>query len=231
VLGVLLNPLKKIVLLIGSPKGNGGTSASIGNFILSKLQKDEVTLETYHVGNTVRKEEKWDELAEAFDDADIILLSFPLYWDSLPSHLMNALERLNAHRKGIESKNRQKFYVVVNNGFPEPWHNEVAITICHNFAKEAGFKWQGALNIGGGGAINEKPLEETGGMTFRLRETLEMAAAAIGKGETIPEEVEARLGKPLYPSWIIPLGNLSWRSQARKKSIKGSISARPYKRQ
>ncbi|KKK69108.1 hypothetical protein LCGC14_2937320, partial [marine sediment metagenome] len=27
-----MNPSKNIVILIGSPKGNGGTSASIGNF-------------------------------------------------------------------------------------------------------------------------------------------------------------------------------------------------------
>ncbi len=223
-----MNPSKNIVILIGSPKGNGGTSASIGNFILNKLQNDGITLETYHVGKAVKKEEKWDLLVKAVDAADIVILSFPLYWDSLPSHLMEALERLHAHRKEIESKNIQKLYVVVNNGFPETWHNEVAITMCRHFAKKTGFKWQGALNIGGGAAINEKPLEETGGMTLRLRETLEMAAAAMAKGESIPKEVETRLEKQLYPSWVIWFTNFGWRRQAKRKGAKHPLRARPY---
>jgi len=226
-----LSPPQKIVLLIGSPKRNGGTSASIGNFILSKLQQAGITLETHHVGKAVRKEEKWNLLVKAVDGTGIVILSFPLYWDSLPSHLIEALERLHAHRKEIETKNAPKLYVVVNNGFPETWHNEVAITMCRRFAKEAGFKWQGALNIGGGGAINEKPLEETGGMTIRLRETLEMAAAAMAKGEPTPKEVEARLEKQLYPSWVTLFTNFGWRRQAKKKGAKYPLRARPYQQQ
>lgn len=226
-----MNQPQRIVLLIGSPKGNGGTSASIGNSILSKLQQDGITLETHHVGRAVIKGEKWDLLVKAVDDADIVIVSFPLYWDSLPSHLIEALERLRAHRKEIETKNAQKLYVVVNNGFPETWHNKVSITMCRRFAKETGFKWQGALNIGGGGAINEKPLEETGGMTLRLRKTLAMAAAAMAKGEPIPKEVEARLEKQLYPSWVTLLTNFGWRREARKKGAKYPLRARPYEQQ
>lgn len=223
-----MNSAERIVLLIGSPKGNGGTSASIGNFILKKLQNDGITLETHHVGKAVKKEEKWDLLVEAVDAADSVILSFPLYWDSLPSHLIEALERLHAHRKEIERKNAQNLYVVVNNGFPETWHNEVAITMCHHFAKEAGFKWRGALNIGGGAAINEKPLEETGGMTLRLRKTLEMAAAVMVKGEAIPIEVDKRLKKQLYPSWVVLLTNFGWRRHAKTKGAKHPLRARPY---
>lgn len=219
---------ERIVLLIGSPKGNGGTSASIGNFILKKLQQDGISLKTHHVGKAVKKEEKWDLLVKGVDAADIVILSFPLYWDSLPSHLIEALERLHAHRKEIETRNEQKFYVVVNNGFPETWHNEVSITVCRRFAREAGFKWQGALNIGGGSAINEKPLEETGGMTLKLREVLEMAAAAIAKGEPLLEEGENRFEKQLYPWWVALLTNLVWRREAKRKGAKYPLRARPY---
>jgi putative NADPH-quinone reductase len=223
-----LNGAQRIVLLVGSPKTNGGTSGSIGNFILSQLRHDGVTLETHHVGRAVRRAEKWDLLVGAVDDADIVVLSFPLYWDSLPSHLIEAMERLHAHRKSVEIKNAPKLYVVVNNGFPETWHNEVAISMCRYFAKEAGFRWHGALNIAGGGAIDERPLEATGGMTLRLRETLKMAAVAIGEGEPTPKEVEARLEKQLYPSWVISFANFRWKREAKKRGVKDPLCARPY---
>ena len=170
-------------------------------------------------------------MTEAVEITDVVILSFPLYWDSLPSHLIEALERLDAHRKEIESKKGQRFYVIVNNGFPETWHNEVSINMCRLFAKEAGFKWQDALNMGGGATIGEKPLEETGGMTLRLRATLEMAAAAMAKGEPIPKEVERRFGKQLYPSWVALLTNFVWRRQAKRNGLKYPLRARPYEQE
>jgi hypothetical protein len=219
---------QKIVLLNGSPKGRGGSSGSFGDYILGKISKEGISKETFHVGKSVRKEEKWNSLVESLKNADTIILTFPLYWDSLPSHLINGLEKLYTQKDELGKS--QNFYTIINNGFPEPWHNEIAIEICKCFATKMDYKWQGALNIGGGAAINEKPLEETGGMTFKLRETLDIAAKAIAQGNPVPAEVNKRLEKPLYPAWIpLILGGFGWRHQARKKGMKGSIKDQPYK--
>jgi multimeric flavodoxin WrbA len=216
-------------MLNGSPKGWGGSSGSFGNYLLGKIPQKGISKETHHVGKAVRKEEKWNDLVQSIKEADTIILTFPLYWDSLPSHLTKGLERLYAQKNEFE--NSPKFYIMVNNGFPEPWHNEIAIEICKFFAHSMNFIWQGALNIGGGAAIAGKPLEETGGMTIRLRKTLDMAAKAIGEGKPIPKEVKEQLSKPLYPSWIATtLGGFGWRKQARKKGAKTSLKSKPYER-
>lgn len=220
---------QKIVVLNGSPKGRGGSSGSIGDYILSKIPQEGISKETFHVGKSIRKEEKWDNLTQSVKNADTIILTFPLYWDSLPSHLIKGLEKLYSQKD--ELGKAQNFYTIVNNGFPEPWHNEIAIEICKCFAKKMNYKWQGALNIGGGAAVDGKPLENTGGMTLKLRETLEMAARAVASSKPIPKEVKDRLSKPLYPPWInILFGGIGWRHQARKKGAKTSLRSKPYKK-
>jgi hypothetical protein len=219
----------KIVLLNGSPKGRGGTSGSFGDYILNKIPNEGISKETFHVGKTIRKEEKWNDLVLSVKNADTIILAFPLYWDSLPSHLIKGLEKLYAQKEELGKS--QNFYTMVNNGFPEPWHNEIAIKICHRFADKMSFKWQGALNIGGGAAVAGRPLEDTGGMTMKLRQTLDIAAKAMGEGKPIPKEVSDRLSKPMYPAWINTVfGGMMWKKQAKKKGVQTSLKAKPYKR-
>jgi hypothetical protein len=222
--------IKELVLLVGSPKSDGGSSSSFGDYILGKVS-NKITKKSYHVGKALRKEESWNKLTDAIDSADSVLLLFSLYWDSLPSHLITALERLYLHRKKNANKKKQSFYVLVQNGFPEPWHNEMAIKICEIFASEAGFDYKGALNVGGGAVINGRPLTETGGMTLKLRQTLDMAADALGKGDAIPKEVEKRLAKPLYPPMFATVfGGIGWRRQAKQKGATTSLRSRPYKK-
>jgi hypothetical protein len=220
---------QKIVLLNGSPKGRGGSSGSFGDYILSKISHQGISKEIFHVGKSIRNEEKWNHLVQSVKNADTIILTFPLYWDSLPSHLIKGLELLHAQKD--ELGKAHNFYIIVNNGFPEPWHNEIAIEISKCFAKKMNYKWQGALNIGGGAAVAGRSLESTGGMTHRLRETLDMASKAIAQGKPIPKEVKERLTKPLYPPWVnIVIGGMGWRHQARKKGAKTSLRSKPYER-
>jgi multimeric flavodoxin WrbA len=221
--------VQKLVLLNGSPKGRGGSSGSFGKHILDRIPGEGRIKEIHHVGKAIQNKEKWKGLVNSIMKADTIILTFPLYWDSLPSHLTKALERIYFDYK--ESNKSPNFYVIVHNGFPEPWHNEVAIDICHCFSKKIGYKWQGAINIGGGAAIAGRPLEETGGTTLKLRETLDIAVKAISKGEPISDEVKNRLAKPLYPPWFnMVFVGIGWRRMARKKGAKTSLRAKPYQR-
>jgi len=131
---------QRVVLIIGSPKSRGGTSRSIGEYILNKLPGKEFQAKSYHVGKALKKKEDWLKFTSAVSGADTIILSFPLYWDSMPSHLIKVFERLYSERKKITGKNPQKFYLIVNNGFPEPWHNEIAIDIGRRFALRWAFR-------------------------------------------------------------------------------------------
>jgi hypothetical protein len=217
----------RFTLLLGSPKTRRSSAASFGEYLLSKAGKGKPVRETHHAGKAVRSDEAWEEMVGSLDSADVILLTFPLYWDSLPSHLVECLERL--HDRGVRNSPRKTFYAVVHNGFPEPWHNEVAVLICEQFCRQMGFTWGGALNIGGGAAVSGRPMEETGGMTLRLRETLDMAADSVSVGEPIPATVLNRLEKPLYPPFFARFfGGFGWRKGAKRRGVKVSLKARPY---
>ncbi len=219
----------RFVLLVGSPKGKGGSSLHLGQYILDRLPEEGVHKATHHLGKTIRKEEKWAKVLADVDEADMVILSFPLYWDALPSHTTRALEMLSAHRRQAPSQKQQMFVALVNNGFPEPWHNEVALRICHRFADEAGFSWGGGLNVGGGAAVAERPLEETGGMTKGLRNALVDAVGPIGRGEPLPKDVEEAVAEQMYPSWIPGVfGGMGWRHEARKEGRYGLLKDRPY---
>jgi len=221
----------KVLLLHGSAKGAKSSSASLGDYILSRLPDEGVEKETQHIAKALRSEERWDKLVAAVDGADTVILSFPLYWDGLPSHVVRALEGLREHRRASPPSKAQRFVAIVNNGFPEPWHNEVSLRICRRFADEVGFEWSGGLNVGGGAAIDGKPLEEAGGMTVKLRKALDLAAEPIGRGEPVPKEIEEQVAHQMYPAWInTTLGGVGWRHQARKNKVYGSLKARPYEK-
>src|SRR5512137_2766360 len=220
---------RRALLINGSPKLRDSSSASIGEYIMGRASAVGAVTETFHAGRALRREAEWTGLVRAVAHADAVLLSFPLYWDSLPSHLIEALERLKTIRSGTPPTKPQTLYAAVQNGFPEPWHNEVAIDICRQFSKEAGFIWGGAINLGGGGAINGVPLEQTGGMTIKLRQALDTAARAIAACEPFSPDLSQRLEIPLSPKWITTLfGGFLWRRRAKREGVKGPMNARPY---
>ena len=221
----------KVLLLHGSAKGAKSSSASLGDYIMSRLPDEGIEKETQHIAKALRSDERWVKLAMAVDSADTVILSFPLYWDGLPSHVVRALEQLREYRKASPPSKTQRFVAIVNNGFPEPWHNEVGLRICRRFADETGFEWGGGLNVGGGAAIGGRPMEDSGGMTIKLRKALDLAAEPIGKGEPVPREIEEQVAQQLYPAWITTtFGGTGWRHQARKNKVYGSLKARPYEK-
>ena len=221
----------KFLLLHGSAKGAKSSSASLGDYILSRLPDEGIEKETQHIAKALRSDDRWAKLVSAVNRADTVILSFPLYWDGLPSHVVRALEQLHEHRKASPPSKPQWFVAIVNNGFPEPWHNEVSLRICRRFADETGFKWGGGMNVGGGAAIDGRPMEESGGMTVKLRKALDLAAEPIGRGEPVPKEIEEQVAQQLYPAWInTTFGGTGWRHQARKNRVYGSLKARPYEK-
>ena len=222
---------RHFLALVGSPKMAKSTSGSLANYMFGRMPEEGVVKDIIHVGKALRKEELWNELTTDLDAADTVILIFPLYWDGLPSHLVRGLERLRARRRSSAPGKPQQLVAIVNNGFCEPEHNETAVDICKIFAKEMGFDWSGGLIVAGGAAINGRPLEEVGGMTRRLRESLDLAVEHMVRGDPIPKDVADKVAKQLYPAWVnIIFGGLGYRYEKRRVGGKGSLRARPYAR-
>ena len=161
--------------------------------------------------------------------ADLIILSFPLYVDSLPAPVIKAMELIREERNEIESKKTQNFIAISNNGFPEASQNITTLQICRIFSRDCGFIWRGGIAVGGGGAINGIPLDERGGMVRNVIKGLDIAAHALKDGKDIPQEAIDLLSKKFIPyNFYRAFGNLGWRLQARRNGVKKKLKDKPY---
>lgn len=220
---------KKALLLIGSPKGEKSTSASLGNYLTSKLEEFGMISEIGFIHRLVNREEKIQSLFEMIDTADLIILSFPLYVDSLPAPVIKAMELIKESRDTSERKKSQNFIAISNNGFPEASQNITALQICRIFSKDCGFVWKGGIALGGGGSINGIPLQERGGMVRNVIRGLDITAQALKDDKDIPQEAIDLISKKFIPSTLYNIfGNLGWRLQARRYGVKQKLKDKPY---
>jgi multimeric flavodoxin WrbA len=221
--------IRRAVLLVGSPRTKKSTSHSLGSYLFDKLGAQNIQTETVFLHTTLRSAKKSQKMLEAIDAADLVLLAFPLYVDSLPAPVMEALERIAAHRAGAST--RKLFAAIANCGFPEAKHHDPALAICATFALQAGFEWAGSLSLGAGeGLVHGAALNEMDGRAIPLKQALDLAAAALAQGQAIPAAAQAFLAKPFIPSWLYRLmGGFGWKQQAKEYGAK-NLSARPYQK-
>ncbi|MGA6992971.1 MAG: hypothetical protein WBX50_03645 [Candidatus Deferrimicrobiaceae bacterium] len=122
-----------------------------------------------------------------------------------------------------------RFAAVINCGFPEARQCDTAIAFCRCFAKEAGMAWMGGLSLGGGGSIGGRPVQEAGGVARNARKALDLAAAALSKGEQVPGEAVSLMAKQTISPWLYTvIGDIGWRLKARKHKAGKRMKDRPY---
>ncbi len=228
---------RKAFLLIGSPKGKSSVSHSIGGYFLRRLEAGGMMTEMVTVGAALQSTESLHRMHKSLDEADLVVVSFPLYVDQLPAPLVQVLELIAERRKGgpgvspVAGPTVQKIMAIVQCGFPENSHNRPAVEIMRLFARESGFQWAGALTMGMGGAVGRKPLDKAAGMVRNVVKALDVAAASLARGEDVPGEAEALMAKPLMPRWFyVFMANLGWRKHLRKHGMKDKAYARPHAR-
>jgi len=215
---------RKALLLVGSPKPGESTSESLGVYLLEELEKRGVETRTLHVTKAVRSDETREELRAAASAADLIVLSFPLYVDSLPAPAIRALEVLAQTPVGPSA-----FVAICQSGFPEVEHNEVAVEICRNFAQDAGFEWAGGQDQAAGGMIGGQPLRKLQGMMRSAVKALDLTAEALAAGRPVPEEAVQLMAKPPIPKFGYRfMANWGWRSQFKKQGKGGSLKDQPF---
>jgi hypothetical protein len=179
-------------------------------------------------------------LLDAVDAADLVVLAFPLYIDSLPAPVVEVLERIAAHRAERAAAGTpagsgarpQRLAAMVNCGFPEAAHNEPALAICSTFARQAGFEWAGGLSLGGGqGLLHGAAPASMGGRARHVVEALDLAADALAAGAPIPGRARDRMAHPFIPGWLYrTVGRIGWRMRARRFGMATALNRRPYAR-
>ncbi|MFW9929284.1 MAG: NAD(P)H dehydrogenase, partial [Candidatus Thorarchaeota archaeon] len=193
-----------------------------------KLEELGLKSEKLYIHRLVNREEKINELFQGIERADLVVLSFPLYVDSLPAPVIKAMELIFANKNTIISEKSKNFIAIANNGFPEASQNETALQICRIFSRDCGFTWKGGIAVVGG-AIGGKPLQERGGVVRNVINGLDISAHALIDDEEIPQEAIEITSKSVIPSSLYRIvGNLGWKRMAKRYGAKGKLKGKPY---
>ena len=217
------------LLLVGSPKGSLSSSVSLGNSLTSRLEELGLSIDTEYLYKLIKKEDGQKKLLSKVEEADLIILAFPLYIDCLPAGVIKALELIADYRQSMSNPKKQGFVAIINCGFPETQHNKTAIAICKIFAREVGFEWKGALALGMGGVVGRKSLKEGGKMVRNITKGFDIAAQALSEGEKIPEDAIKLVGEKIMPITLYTkMGNLGWNIRAKKFGARKKIKDQPY---
>ena len=225
------------LLLIGSPKPKESSSESLGAYLFEELEARGVKTQTIKLAKALRSAETTEELRAAAAASDLIVLSFPLYVDSLPAPTILALERIAAWEVGAPveggdapaAAHPPAFVAICQSGFPEVEQNKIAVEICHNFADAAGFEWAGGLILAAGGMVSGQPLRKIKGMMRSAVAALDLTAVALAAGRPVPEEAVALMAKPAIPKVGYRfMANWGWRSQLKKEAGGTPLDAQPF---
>ena len=222
------SPVKRAVLLVGSPRTKKSTSASLGGYLFEQLAERNIQTETIQLYTSINSPERTKSMLAAIDGADLVVLAFPLYVDTLPAPVTSALEKIAKHRKLNHTPIR--FAAISNCGFPEAKHTDTALAICAEFARQNGFSWLGSLALGGGqGLVGGTPLKDLDGRVISIKKALELSAIALADGRPIPKSARDLMSKPIIPNWLYKMfGSFGWKQAAKRYGVQKQLSATPY---
>lgn len=147
---------EKTLLLNGSPRGRESNSRLILSWLLSGLSEGAQDLEgrVPPILDLARRGEREAQL-RAFQEAEEIVLAFPLYTDSAPSLVKDFLEALAG--LGLESIRGKRLAFIVQSGFPEAIHSETIALWLSRTCARLGLTFAGVINRGGIEGIRVQP--------------------------------------------------------------------------
>lgn len=225
----------KALLVVGSPKGKRSVSRALGVALAGRLEAGGWAVEEMAASAALRSSEERHRLYKAVDEADVVVVSFPLYVDQLPAPLIQTLELLADRRNGAQGATPwpgplvQRLVAVVQCGFPETHQTRPAVDIMRQFARQAGFQWAGALALGMGGAVGGRPLDKAAGMLRNVVQAIDMTAASLLSGGGVTEEASALMARPLMPRRLYHLAaNWGFRRQIERHGARKRAYDRPY---
>lgn len=139
----------KIIMLSGSPRPKKSTSQYLLNYLFEKLHNHEVIMVSI-----LQEKECVDQIKKHLQDADIMVVAFPLYVDGIPGKLLRVMKEIEMQALSTHCQ----LYIVVNNGFYEAKQNHIAIDMTWKWCEKCGIKKGYAIGVGAGEMAQVAPL-------------------------------------------------------------------------
>ena len=125
-----MNYYKKAILLVGSPKGKDSSSASLGGYLLKKIEEYEIEVETVHIHSEISTEVKTIKFFEKLQKSDYIILVAPLYVDTLPAKVIKALNLIAENKDKINNDLNNEYTQITfkrKNGMEAIYINKIGL--------------------------------------------------------------------------------------------------------
>lgn len=201
----------RITLVNASPKQKNSTSA----VLLGILKKYLGCEAAEFIWNKKRATER--QIQEMMQ-SDVVVIAFPLYIDSVPSHLLRCMVQAEEYAKEHPTEKKPMLYVVLNNGFFQGKQNVPAIEVMRHWANHCGLLFGQAAGIGGGGMISFiQSIPDGHGPKKNICMVLQKMSKNILEGKSGKDLIT----EPNYPAWAYKMqAEYGWRAQARKNGLK-----------
>jgi len=210
--------MKRVVAVNGSPKSAESTS---GALIKTLEEYIGIKINSFRAVELVRREDAHKVIADVLK-ADVLLIVFPLYVDSLPAPLVKLLKQIEQAAKTCSSS-LPTVYSICNCGFYEAEHNSLALKMTRTFAKRIGAGYGYGLGIGCGGVLAQMEKGPVDNVYAALRDMGDTIMAENSK------ESEDAFITPKMPRFLYKMGgNIGWRQMARKNAVLKQIKEKPH---
>jgi NAD(P)H-dependent FMN reductase len=215
-----------LTIFIGSPRNKKSNSKILmEQFLKGYSKENSEDVQMHYLANINRM----DENVKAFEDAQTVIVIFPLYTDCMPGIVKDFFE----HVVHIANRNKRIGFIV-QSGFPEGIHSSYVERYLEKFTKRLQYEYLGTVIKGGVEGIQIMPPMMTKKL-FRNFEKLGEAFAQTGK---FPVEMIENLKSPfkLSPRQIVflsageklGLSNYYWNSNLKKNGAFEIRFAKPY---
>lgn len=133
----------QLVIVNGSPRGKGGNSEVIINWLTEGLQqKEAANIDVLHLNRIAEH----PSVVRKLQAADTALIIFPLYTDSMPGLVMAFIEKLEPLRKSLTNL---RLGFIIHSGFPEAVQLRAVEKYLNWLAGDLGVVYLGTVVMGG----------------------------------------------------------------------------------
>ena len=201
----------KIMMIDGSPKVSKSKSEYFLNILSDFIESKDI------VKYKLSKKVDYEDIIKEINTIDTLVFAFPLYVDSLPSHVLEFLimleENFKDNLKGVN------VYVIANCGFYEGKQNKIALNIMKCWCKKMNIKWAQGIGIGAGemmGGLRNVPMGK--GPNTNLGLALDNLAKNINENKSGDDIFTT---PSMFPRFAFRLAaNRFWISKANRNGLK-----------
>lgn len=201
----------KIMMIDGSPKVSKSNSEYFLNILSDFIESKDI------VKYKLSKKVDYEDIIKEINTIDTLVFAFPLYVDSLPSHVLEFLimleENFKDNLKGVN------VYVIANCGFYEGKQNKIALNIMKCWCKKMNIKWAQGIGIGAGemmGGLRNVPMGK--GPNTNLGLALDNLAKNINENKSGDDIFTT---SSMFPRFAFRLAaNRFWISKANRNGLK-----------